>query len=78
MDNYSNSVNNINNFTNEQIISLYKLYKQKELGGKIGFILHIPRTTEEAINFDFLKDSIVECANEYFEEYSTAKNYAKV
>jgi len=74
--NYSESKDNKFNFTNDEIKLLYDNYRSRMLGETRGYIMHIAKTTEEALDSEFLMNSIVRCANkEYVCLYKSSSLY---
>lgn len=65
LTNYSKSPNNIYGFTDEQISNLYELVEN--IG--VGHLVFHPRSTEDFLNPNFLRDEVVNISNKYYETY---------
>ena len=64
---YSKSKNNVFQFTDDQIAHLYKAAEKEIDGGNgVGYFLHVPKTNHDFHNINFMMDSCVNIANNYF------------
>ena len=66
---YSKMSNNIFNLSDDEVKNYYfKAEKEIDKGNGIAYFIHIPRTTEEAIDNNFMKKSTLDVVNEYLIE----------
>lgn len=68
-DDYSKSPKNKYNLSNKQICKYYRIYEKMIVGNDVGYLQHVPKTNKEMLNPNFLRDSIVKCANKYVKKY---------
>lgn len=72
---YSKSPKNIYHFTDGQISSLYELVN-KNMAGDIGYLAFFPVSNEDHNNPNFLRDSVVDITNKYFETFLKKPNHS--
>ena len=73
---YSKLSNNIFNLSDEEIKKYYfETEKQIDNGNGISYFLHIPKTTSEILDINFMGKSVINTVNEYL--LSKLNNYSK-